>query len=80
MTFFSRRALTTAAAIAGAALLTACSGSPEGRSAFEQEGDRAKGSADAPDPSDYPDDSAARTSDKYDYDPRIRPEVDGRDH
>lgn len=48
MTFFSRRALTTAAAIAGAALLTACGGSPEGRSAFEQEGDRAKGSADAP--------------------------------
>jgi len=48
VTFFSRRALTTAAAIAGAALLTACGGSPEGRSAFEQEGDQAKGSPDAP--------------------------------
>lgn len=50
MTTFTRRALTLAAAVAGAVMLTACSGgdAPDGRSSFEREGDRAVGAADAP--------------------------------
>lgn len=50
MTTFTRRALTLAAAVAGAVMLTACSGgdAPDGRSSFEREGDRAVGAVDAP--------------------------------
>lgn len=49
MITFTRRTLTLAAALAGALVLTACSGgSPAGRSAYELDGDRAKGAPDAP--------------------------------
>ena len=50
MTTFTRRALTLAAALAGAVMLTACSGggAPDGHSAYEREGDRGVGPIDAP--------------------------------
>ncbi len=50
MTTITRRALTLAAAVAGAVMLTACSGggAPDGHSAFEREGDRGVGPIDAP--------------------------------
>lgn len=50
MTTITRRALTLAAAVAGAVLMTACSGggAPDGHSAYEREGDRGVGPIDAP--------------------------------
>ncbi|WP_440957655.1 thioredoxin domain-containing protein [Oceanicaulis sp. LC35] len=50
MTTFTRRALTLAAAVAGAVMLTACSGggASDGHSSYEREGDRGVGPAGAP--------------------------------